>query len=281
MFDRFERSLKIICLAMAALLAWQLGSLILRSDPLAHLKIPALPALPRTTNEPAKPAQKETKAALPKNTGTNGTNAIIGANTANGTNVDKGTNLPAKSTNVSALGEAGQMNAISGPRSGGARRSGRRGMSPAMMGGMEKIELPPEVQVRVDKIIDSEILGPAIRPMPVALIGISDQEAFIQATNGQTGPVKLGGEMAGIKLLRIGVNRVLVEQDGEKKELTLFGGMGGESLMPKPTNAPSTNARSTNMPTTNAPTRKASARLATANNTSTNQILSAKQKETQ
>src|SRR5208283_1631810 len=106
---------------------------------------------------------------------------------------------------------------------------------------MKKAELPPEVQARVAKIIDSELLGPAIRPMPLALIGIADEEAFIQATNGQTGPVKVGGEMAGIKLLRIGVNRVVVEQDGEKKELTLFGGIGGESLLPKETNAPSTN----------------------------------------
>ena len=104
--------------------------------------------------------------------------------------------------------------------------------------------------------------------------GIADQEAYIRATNGQTGPVKVGGEMAGIKLLRIGVNRVLIEQDGEKKELTLFGGMGGESLLPKTTNDLSTNTTSTNSPFTNTPPIQ----LATKG-PSTNQILSSKKKE--
>jgi hypothetical protein len=138
---------------------------------------------------------------------------------------------------------------------------------------MKKIELPPLVQARVDKIIDSEIFGPVVRPMPLALVGIADQEAFIQATNGQISPVKEGGETGGIKLLRIGINRVLVEQDGEKKELTLFDGIGGMSLMPKPTNAPSTNAVATNGPSTNAPAKRAA-------NASTNQNLSSKKKET-
>ena len=36
-----------------------------------------------------------------------------------------------------------------------------------------------------------------------------------------------------LKLLRIGINRVLVEQDGNKTELMIFNGYGGESLMPK------------------------------------------------
>jgi hypothetical protein len=162
---------------------------------------------------------------------------------------------------------------------GGALPGGRRG------GAMKKIELPPEVQARVDKIINSEIFGPIIRPMPMALIGIADQQASIRATNGQTDWVKIGGEIGGFKLLRIGVNRVLVEQDGEKRELIQFEGIGGESLMPKPTNAPSTNAPSTNAPSTNAPStnapsKRASTRKAAATNASTNQTLSSKQKET-
>jgi hypothetical protein len=359
MLDRFERPLKIICLAMAALLAWQLAGLVLTGDPLKNLKIPALPALPGATNEPAKVGQKETNAAALNQTGTNGANATIATNAAGGTNlaagtnaasgtnaikgtnvvagtnmakgtnivsgtnaaegtnvvtstnivrstnVVNGTNVTAKSTNGPAEGEAGQTNASSELKRGGSHKPGPAeataglppGMTPEMLaamppearanmmgggmpggrmgGGMKKIELPPEVQARVDRIIDSEFLGPTMRPMPMALIGIADQEAFIQATNGQTGPVKLGAEMAGIKLLRIGVNRVLVEQDGEKKELTLFEGIGGESLMPKSTNmpstnlastnAPSTNAPSTNAPSTNAPIRKVSTRNAAAN----------------
>jgi hypothetical protein len=73
---------------------------------------------------------------------------------------------------------------------------------------------------------------------------------------------------------------VLVEHDGETNELTQFGGFGGESLMPKATNAPSTNMTSTNAPSTNAPARKASTRNATANNASTAQTLLSKEKET-
>jgi hypothetical protein len=55
--------------------------------------------------------------------------------------------------------------------------------------------------------------------------------------------VKEGAELGSIKLLRIGTNRVLVEEKGAKKELTLFAGMGGESLLPPETNsAAATNA---------------------------------------
>jgi hypothetical protein len=281
MLERFERPLKIICLAMAALLVWQLGDLVLRGDPLAHLKIPALPKLPGATNETATPAPKETNAAAVTKPGTNGTNGMA-----------KSTNAPAPS----------ETNADAGAKPGGSRKPGLHegmpnlppGTTPEMMaqmmgggmpggpggGGVKKVPLPPEAQARVDRIIDSEILGPVIRPMPMALMGIAEQEAFIQATNGQTGPVKLGGEMAGIKLLRIGVNRVLVEVDGEKKELTLFGGIGGESLLPNPTNAPSTNMASTNVPATNAPARRVSTRNTAATNASTSQTLSTKEKET-
>ena len=340
MFDRFERPLKILCLGLALLLAWQLGSFILRGDPLAHLKIPALPALPDAGNgtnaatgansvkgtnaatgtnavkgtnsvkgtnaasgtNAAKGTNslKDTNAATGTNSlkatnapsGTNvagGTNALLGtnaaaANPAASTNAATGTNLMAKSTNATAPRGAGQTNARPGPRQGMAGLP--PGMTPEMMasmppemvaqmmaGGMpggrggrgpKKIELPPEVQARVDKIINSEIFGPIIRPMPMALLGIAEQEAFIRATNGQTGPVKVGGDIGGIKLLRIGVNRVLVEQDGEKKELTLFDGIGGESLMPKTTNPPSTNQPSTNAPSTHAPSTNAPAKRASA-----------------
>jgi hypothetical protein len=47
--------------------------------------------------------------------------------------------------------------------------------------------------------------------------------------------VKEGDALGEIKLLRIGINRVLVEQDGQQKELMIFSGLGGESLLPKPT----------------------------------------------
>jgi hypothetical protein len=308
MLDRFERPIKIVCLGMVLLLAWQLGSLIWRGDPLARLKIPALPILPGATNETAKTDQKGTNTT----TGTNaapGTNAIVGTNAATatnlatganstsgtnvatGTNAVQGTNILAKSTNAPGGGDMAQTNGNSAPKPGGAHRPGvNPDMMAQMMGGgipggpmggrMKKIDLPPEVQACVDKIVDSEILGPIFHPMPMALIGIADEQAYIRSTTGQTGPVKVGGEMGGIKLLRIGVNRVLVAHDGETNELTLFDGIGGESLMPKPTSAASTNAATTNAPSTNAPAKNASTGNAAVLHASIDRILSSNDKET-
>lgn len=107
---------------------------------------------------------------------------------------------------------------------------------PGMMGGMgrEKLpDLPPLTQARVDKIVQSEILAQLTQPQPAALIGIAGNGAMLRASSGQSGFVKEGGELGGIKLLRVGVNRVLVEEDGQKKELMIFEGIGGETLLPK------------------------------------------------
>lgn len=122
-----------------------------------------------------------------------------------------------------------------------ARTPGTTGPPPSMsQPGMTKLpELPPLIQARIDKIAQSEILAPFMRRMPMALLGIAGQDAFLRAPSGQTGLVKEGGELGGIKLLQIGINRVLVEQEGEKKELTIFSGLGSESLLPKP--KPATN----------------------------------------
>jgi hypothetical protein len=105
-------------------------------------------------------------------------------------------------------------------------------------------DLPSLVEARIDQIKESEILGPFIRPEPMALLGIAGNDAFLRTPDGQTKMIKEGDEAGGIKLLRIGTNRVLVEQDGEKKELTVFAGMGGESLLPPE------NTSSNNTPTT-------------------------------
>jgi hypothetical protein len=99
---------------------------------------------------------------------------------------------------------------------------------------MKASELPRPIQARVDRITDSEVLGPVMRPVPIALMGIAGNVAFLRAANGQTGVVKEGDSLGGLKLLQIGINRVLVEEDGQKKELTIFSGYGSESLLPKP-----------------------------------------------
>jgi hypothetical protein len=104
---------------------------------------------------------------------------------------------------------------------------------PGRPGAMTAPELPLPIRARVDRITDSEILGPIMRPLPMALLGIAGNVAFLRAANGQTGLVKEGDSVGELKLLQIGTNRVLVEDDGQKKELTIFSGYGGESLLPK------------------------------------------------
>jgi hypothetical protein len=93
--------------------------------------------------------------------------------------------------------------------------------------------LPPAISARIDRITQSEILGPIIRPLPMALLGIAGQDAFLRAPNGQTGLLKEGEELAGVKMLRIGTNRVLIEHEGQQKELSVFSGFGSETLLPK------------------------------------------------
>jgi hypothetical protein len=93
--------------------------------------------------------------------------------------------------------------------------------------------IPGPVQARLDRIAQSEILGPIIRPPPMALLGIAGKDAFIRTDSGQTGLLREGEELGGVKLLQIGTNRVLVEHEGKKKELTIFSGLGSETLLQK------------------------------------------------
>ena len=110
-----------------------------------------------------------------------------------------------------------------------------KGTNPVSSGKSAKkpSDLPPAVQARVERITQSEILGPVIRPLPMALLGIAGKDAFLRAPNGQTGLLKEGEELGGVKLLRIGTNRVLIEHEQQQKELTVFSGFGSETLLPK------------------------------------------------
>jgi hypothetical protein len=94
-------------------------------------------------------------------------------------------------------------------------------------------KLAADVEEKVDRIYQSELLGPVIRPMPMELLGIGGKDAFIRTPNGQTGLLREGEELGGIKLLKIGTNRVLVEEKGKQKELIIFSGFGGETLVQK------------------------------------------------
>jgi hypothetical protein len=117
----------------------------------------------------------------------------------------------------------------------GQMKPGRMGpgFGPGQMPGSKLPDLPPLIQARIDKITQSEIMAQLTKAQPAALIGIAGNGAMLRASSGQSGYVKEGGELGGLKLLRVGMNRVLVEEDGEKKELTIFSGMGGESLLSK------------------------------------------------
>jgi hypothetical protein len=178
MFERLEPILRLVCVALAAVLLCQVVRVVAHGDPLGRSSIPALPTLALA------PPPVETKVS---------------------------TNAPAKGKH-------------------------------SMHGGPKKADLPPLLQERIDHIKESEILAPFIRPEPMALLGIAGEDAFVRAPDGQSKMLKEGEEVSGVKLLRIGANRVLVEQDGEKKELTVFSGLGGDSLLPpekeSPTNTP-------------------------------------------
>lgn len=178
MLERYTPILRIICIALAALVCAQFVRLAKAKNPLADLKLSAasfVPAPVAATNVP--PEKKSTNASPDK----------------------KSTNAP--------------------PRQSSSRK--------------QPSDLPPPVQARVDKITQSEILGAIVRPLPMALLGIAGKDAFLRGPNGQTGLVREGEELGGVKILRIGTNRVLVEHEGQKKELTLFSGFGSETLLPK------------------------------------------------
>jgi hypothetical protein len=264
MLERSQIALKVFCGAMALLLVYRLCLVIAHVNPLYHLSIPALPSLasastsndPSTTSTPA-PAGKGTtnlpghalasstnsaisstnlaeqasKSHAPETnsavrgtlTGSSGTNGavakmnLVEQATNSAGPIGKATNLvSSKSAQVPDLPRPGHGMPPTGPMPGGTKPGP---------------ELPREIQARVDRVIDSEILAPVMRPLPMALLGIAGDQVFLRAPSGQTGLVKEGEELGGVKLVRIGTNRVLVEEQGERKELTIFAGLGSESLL--------------------------------------------------
>ncbi len=167
------------------------------------------------------------------------TNELVAASATDSTNQLGATNaLP---TNALALRAKTGTNLLAGADP--TRKSTNRvsGPNTAMLamgpggpsGPIKPKALPPAIQARVDRIVESELLGPVMRPRPMALLGIAGDLAILRSPSGQTGLIKVGDKLGELKLLEIGINRVLVEQDGEKKELTMFSGYGSESLLPK------------------------------------------------
>jgi hypothetical protein len=153
-----------------------------------------------------------------------GTNHLTGTNHLAGTNVDL-----AATTNPSSGISHGKSHPMM--MAGGMGFGGMPGM-PGMMGMPGNLPpLPPDIQARVDKVVNSEIFAPVMHPLPMGLMGIAGDTAFLRTDSGQTGLVTNGGTLGDVKLLEIGINRVLVEQGGQKKELTIFDGFGSDSLL--------------------------------------------------
>jgi len=248
MRDRAGQILRLVCLSLAVLLLAQLIRAGFRVNPLSGAKIPPVPTLETnvvpTTSTMASmkiPATNAVKAVLAAtNSSAAKTNSSVSTNTqimlVAGTNLvptnvmmagtanalaDAGTNAPAKKAKKSKRVSAGEMMA------GGMSFDG----VPMMPGMASGPKLPPEIQARVDVIVNSEIFAPVMRPLPAGLLGIAGDTAFLRAASGQTGLVKVGESVGELKLLRIGINRVLVEQNGQKNELMIFDGYGGDSLL--------------------------------------------------
>ncbi len=110
------------------------------------------------------------------------------------------------------------------------------GMMPGMNAGSTP-SFSAEVQARMDAITESGFLAPVMHPLPMALLGIAGNCAFLRDPNGQTGLVKEGDSLGALKLLRIGINRVLVDYAGKTEELTIFNGYGSDSLLAQKENS--------------------------------------------
>ncbi len=159
---------------------------------------------------------------------------ITATNLITGANVILPPALAGTNSSISNLNAGTNAGPLAKLKSKGTTPNGRPGMM--MMGfnprGPALPELPPEIKARIDRIFESEILAQAMRPLPMGLLGIAGDVAFLRTASGQTGLVKEGDSLGDLKLLRIGINRVLIEQGGQKKELMIFEGYGGKSLLP-------------------------------------------------
>lgn len=209
------------------------------------------------TNATTSAAMGNTNAIATTNLATAGTNAVTPAmettktnaetnvvarleTKSSGTNSPQSTNSAGQATNALFSATAGETNAASVPKL--KMKNSKTAPVPEVAGmnfnrfpppGNRIVDLSPAEKSRISRITESEILGPVMHPLPMALLGIAGDVAFLRSDHGQTGLVKAGDSLDDLKLLRIGINRVLIEQNGEKKELMIFNGYGGESLLPK------------------------------------------------
>jgi hypothetical protein len=206
MLERYNPIFRLVCIALGGLILWQVSRLALQKEAVARGRIETpMPRAAMTnkikveTNAPAARTNPET----------------VQTNTAAQTNaVPSSMNPPTNKTSAAMRPPMSAMN----------RRPGGPGPSS---------NLPADVQALIDKIKVSQLLGPDIKPPPMALLGIAGKDVFLRGPSGQTGIIREGEELGGAKLIRIGTNRVIVEHEGQQKELTIFSGFGSETLLEK------------------------------------------------
>jgi hypothetical protein len=210
MLERYNPILRIFCIALAGVIVWQISRLAFPRDAVARSRMEMPVIHLDATNKTKLETNAVTSATNSMATKTNAVAGPTNSPTSGATNISR---------NVAANGPANR-----------ARIPGMRGMGP---GGPPHVNLPPDVQATVDKIRQSQLLGPDIKPPPMALLGIAGKDVFLRGPNGQTGIIRVGEEVGGAKLLRVGTNRVLVEHEGQQKELMIFEGFGSETLLEK------------------------------------------------
>jgi hypothetical protein len=193
MLERYNPILRIVCLVLAGLILYQISRLAFQRD-----------AVARSNFE---------------------TPIVRAESTTNKTTIE--TNTPPKTNSASATNAT---NTVAAPTN---RPPGPPNMSRRMGGGPAASNLPADVQALIDKIKTSQLLGPDIKPPPMALLGIAGKDVFLRGPSGQTGMIREGEELGGAKLIRIGTNRVIVEHEGQQKELMIFSGFGSETLLEK------------------------------------------------
>ncbi|MBN8247799.1 MAG: hypothetical protein J0L84_10190 [Verrucomicrobia bacterium] len=254
MVERLPRLLSLATVLLLGVLVFEVVGLMVRRNPLDGVHAPAVPHWQvAESNAPveARPATVSTQqvvlatnvAALGTNSPAPATNtpSLPAASAAAATNIPRAaaaTNAMT-ATNPPALGGTNSATATAPPVPPGGPGPMAMRLPPGVSPGSSRRSRPPPpppsplLQARMDRITQSEILAPVFRPPPMALLGIAGRDAFIRTPSGQSALLREGGESDGIKLLRLGTNRVLIEQAGEKKELMIYEGFGGESLLPK------------------------------------------------
>jgi hypothetical protein len=192
MLERYNPILRIVCLALAGLILYQISRLAFQRDAVARSNFEAPIVRAESTNK-----------------------------------VPAETNLATVKTNSASATNSTNTNSAATNRTSRPPNTSRRGA------GAPPSNLPADVQALIDKIKTSQLLGPDIKPPPMALLGIGGKDVFLRGPNGQTGMIREGEELGGAKLIRIGTNRVIVEHEGQQKELMIFSGFGSETLLEK------------------------------------------------